>query len=94
MNGINQRQCQVVDGWVTTALTNSPPFSMVLVLFRNSTQIKIIKDQAAGLLDRFMGRVTDDNFKLTGLDGKITLWVTFALTYNIKNRILSWYLWG
>jgi hypothetical protein len=29
---------------------------------------------AADLLDRFVGRVVDDNFKLTDLDGKMTLW--------------------
>ena len=29
---------------------------------------------AAELLDRFVGRVVNDNFKLTDLDGKMTLW--------------------
>ena len=32
------------------------------------------KKKAADLLDRFMARVVDDNFKLTDLDGKMTLW--------------------
>ncbi|MBM1105139.1 hypothetical protein JQC67_03200 [Aurantibacter crassamenti] len=36
------------------------------------------KTQAAGLLDRFIGRVVDDNFKLTDLDGKMTLWGNFC----------------
>jgi len=36
------------------------------------------KQKAAGLLDRFMGRVIDDNFKLTDLDGKMTLWGNFC----------------
>ena len=36
------------------------------------------KQKAAGLLDRFIGRVVDDNFKLTDLDGKMTLWGNFC----------------
>jgi len=36
------------------------------------------KKQAAGLLDRFMGRIVDNNFKLTDLDGKMTLWGNFC----------------
>lgn len=32
------------------------------------------RTQAAELLDRFIGRIVDDNFKLTDLDGKMTLW--------------------
>lgn len=36
------------------------------------------KQKAAGLLDRFIGRVIDDNFKLTDLDGKMTLWGNFC----------------
>ena len=36
------------------------------------------KQQAAGLLDRFIGRVVDNNFKLTDLDGKMTLWGNFC----------------
>lgn len=36
------------------------------------------KQKAAGLLDRFMGRVVDNNFKLTDLDGKMTLWGNFC----------------
>lgn len=36
------------------------------------------KEKAAGLLDRFIGRVIDDNFKLTDLDGKMTLWGNFC----------------
>jgi len=36
------------------------------------------KQQAAGLLDRFIGRVVDNNFKLIDLDGKMTLWGNFC----------------
>jgi hypothetical protein len=36
------------------------------------------KQKVAGLLDRFIGRVIDDNFKLTDLDGKMTLWGNFC----------------
>ena len=36
------------------------------------------KQQAADLLDRFIGRVVDNNFKLTDLDGKMTLWGNFC----------------
>jgi hypothetical protein len=36
------------------------------------------KKKAADLLDRFIGRVIDDNFKLTDLDGKMTLWGNFC----------------
>jgi hypothetical protein len=32
------------------------------------------RELAAGLLDRFVGRIVDHNFKLTDLDGKMTLW--------------------
>lgn len=32
------------------------------------------KQKAAGLLDRFLSRIVDNNFKLTDLDGKMTLW--------------------
>lgn len=39
---------------------------------------KKYKKKAAGLLDRFIGRVVDDNFKLTDLDGKMTLWGNFC----------------
>ena len=36
------------------------------------------KQMAAELLDRFMGRIVDNNFKLTDLDGKMTLWGNFC----------------
>ncbi len=36
------------------------------------------KKKAADLLDRFMGRIIDNNFKLTDLDGKMTLWGNFC----------------
>jgi hypothetical protein len=36
------------------------------------------KQKAAGLLDRFLGRIVDNNFKLTDLDGKMTLWGNFC----------------
>ena len=36
------------------------------------------KQKAAGLLDRFLGRILDNNFKLTDLDGKMTLWGNFC----------------
>lgn len=36
------------------------------------------KQKAAGLLDRFIGRVVDNNFKLVDLDGKMTLWGNFC----------------
>jgi hypothetical protein len=36
------------------------------------------EQKAAGLLDRFMGRVVDHNFKLVDLDGKMTLWGNFC----------------
>jgi hypothetical protein len=36
------------------------------------------KQRAAGLLDRFIGRIVDNNFKLTDLDGKMTLWGNFC----------------
>ena len=36
------------------------------------------KQKAAGLLDRFIGRVVDHNFKLVDLDGKMTLWGNFC----------------
>lgn len=39
---------------------------------------KEYKKKAAGLLDRFIGRVVDGNFKLTDLDGKMTLWGNFC----------------
>jgi hypothetical protein len=34
--------------------------------------------EAAGLLDRFIGRIVDNNFKMTDLDGKMTLWGNFC----------------
>lgn len=36
------------------------------------------KQKAAGLLDRFFGRIVDHNFKLVDLDGKMTLWGNFC----------------
>ena len=36
------------------------------------------KQKAAGLLDRFLGRIIDFNFKLVDLDGKMTLWGNFC----------------
>jgi len=36
------------------------------------------REKAAGLLDRFMGRVVDHNFKLVDPDGKMTLWGNFC----------------
>ncbi len=36
------------------------------------------KQKAAGLLDRFMGRIADDNFKIVDLDGKMTLWGNYC----------------
>ena len=36
------------------------------------------KQKAVDLLDRFMGRIIDNNFKLTDLDGKMTLWGNFC----------------
>jgi len=39
---------------------------------------EVQKQKAADLLDRFVGRVIDDNFKLTDLDGKMTLWGNFC----------------
>jgi hypothetical protein len=36
------------------------------------------KQKASELLDRFIGRVVDNNFKLTDLDGKMTLWGNFC----------------
>ena len=36
------------------------------------------KQKAADLLDRFIGRVVDCNFKLVDLDGKMTLWGNFC----------------
>ncbi|KAA3619497.1 MAG: hypothetical protein DWQ05_01890 [Calditrichaeota bacterium] len=36
------------------------------------------KQKAANLLDRFLGRIIDNNFKLTDLDGKMTLWGNFC----------------
>ncbi|MEO8961261.1 MAG: hypothetical protein ABI325_05230 [Ginsengibacter sp.] len=36
------------------------------------------RQKAAGLLDRFLARIIDDNFKLTDLDGKMTLWGNFC----------------
>ncbi|MDB4583783.1 hypothetical protein N9164_11570 [Draconibacterium sp.] len=36
------------------------------------------KQQASELLDRFIGRVIDNNFKLVDLDGKMTLWGNFC----------------
>jgi hypothetical protein len=36
------------------------------------------KQEVAGLLDRFMGRIVDNNFKLTDLDDKMTLWGNFC----------------
>ena len=36
------------------------------------------KQKVAGLLDRFMGRIIDNNFKLTDLDGKMTLWGNYC----------------
>lgn len=39
---------------------------------------KEYKEKAAGLLDRFIGRIVDNNFKMTDLDGKMTLWGNFC----------------
>jgi hypothetical protein len=39
---------------------------------------EIHKEKAAALVDRFLGRVVDNNFKLTDLDGKMTLWGNFC----------------
>ncbi len=39
---------------------------------------EIYQQKAADLLDRFMGRIVDNNFKLTDLDGKMTLWGNFC----------------
>jgi hypothetical protein len=36
------------------------------------------KQKAAGLLERFMDRIIDNNFKLVDLDGKMTLWGNFC----------------
>ena len=36
------------------------------------------KQKAAGLLDRFVGRIADDNFKIVDLDGKMTLWGNYC----------------
>lgn len=36
------------------------------------------KIKAQGLIDRFVSRVIDNNFKLTDLDGKMTLWGNFC----------------
>ncbi len=36
------------------------------------------KQKASDLLERFMNRIVDDNFKLTDLDGKMTLWGNFC----------------
>jgi len=36
------------------------------------------KQKVAGLLDRFMGRIIDNNFKITDLDGKMTLWGNYC----------------
>lgn len=36
------------------------------------------RQKAAGLLDRFLGRIVDNNFKLTDLDGKMTNWGNFC----------------
>ena len=36
------------------------------------------KQKVADVLDRFMGRIVDNNFKLTDLDGKMTLWGNFC----------------
>jgi hypothetical protein len=36
------------------------------------------KQKAADLLDRFLGRCVDNNFKLVDLDGKMTLWGNFC----------------
>ena len=36
------------------------------------------RQKAADLLDRFLGRIIDNNFKLTDLDGKMTLWGNFC----------------
>lgn len=33
---------------------------------------------AAGLIDRFVGRVVDNNFRLVDIDGKMTLWGNFC----------------
>ena len=36
------------------------------------------KQKVAGLMDRFMGRIIDNNFKLVDLDGKMTLWGNYC----------------
>ena len=36
------------------------------------------KKKVAGLIDRFIGRIVDDNFKMTDLDGKMTLWGNYC----------------
>jgi hypothetical protein len=38
----------------------------------------VYQQKAADLLDRFLGRIVDNNFKLTDLDGKMTLWGNFC----------------
>jgi hypothetical protein len=36
------------------------------------------RQKAAELLERFLGRIIDNNFKMTDLDGKMTLWGNFC----------------
>ena len=36
------------------------------------------KQKVAELMDRFMGRIVDNNFKITDLDGKMTLWGNYC----------------
>lgn len=48
------------------------------------------RKRAEALIDRFISRVIDDNFKLTDLDGKMTLWGNFCpdLPHQPLNSLL------
>ena len=49
------------------------------------------KEKVKGLLDRFIGKIVDDNFRIMDLDGKLTLWGNMCpdLPHNKLNSLVA-----
>lgn len=49
------------------------------------------KEKVEGLLDRFIGKIVDDNFRIMDLDGKLTLWGNMCpdLPHNKLNSLVA-----
>ena len=49
------------------------------------------KEKVRGLLDRFIGKIVDDNFRIMDLDGKLTLWGNMCpdLPHNKLNSLVA-----